>query len=212
MAPPDRETRGVVTLLQRSGAGRSLPPLKQAQKEAQQLQQALRSPLKTVQVVKEAQATPQRARQAAQNARVVHFICHGQADNADPLGSALLLAPVGKDAGMLTAGEVLMNWNLRADLVMLSACETGLGVTRRYEGVYSLGRAFLVAGSRSVGVSLWKVSDASTAALMEAFYKQYAKGVPKDTALREAQRTLRRNPRYADPYFWAGFVLIGDYR
>ncbi len=212
VAPSDRETRGVTLLLGRSASGRSLPPLKYASSEAQQLQQALRSPLKTVQVVKEAQATPQRARQAAQNARVVHFICHGQADNTDPLGSALLLAPVGKDVGTLTAGEVLMSWKLRADLVMLSACETGLGVTRRYEGVYSLGRAFLVAGSRSVGVSLWKVADASTAALMEAFYKRYAKGVPKDTALREAQWELQRNPRYADPYFWAGFVLIGDYR
>jgi len=95
---------------------------------------------------------------------------------------------------------------------MLSACETHIGLARRYEGVYGLTRAFLYAGSRSVGASLWRVDDTSTARLMSAFYRQYKQGVPKDKALQLAQQQLLRNPRYRDPYFWAGFVLIGDYR
>lgn len=196
-------------LLRRSGAGVALDDLDYVPEEVKVLRGVFG---KKAQVVENTKATPQRARQTAQGARVVHFACHARADNVDPLNSALLLAPAGSDAGLLTAGEVLLGWKLRADLVMLSACETGLGLARRYEGVYSLGRAFLVAGSRSVGASLWRVDDESTAQLMAGFYRRYARGVAKDVALREAQLALLRGGKYKDPYFWAGFVLMGDYR
>jgi CHAT domain-containing protein len=199
----------VATLLRRSGAGTVLEDLPNVPQEAAAFRKALG---KGVRVLDNAQATPQRARQVAQGARVVHFACHARADNVNPLGSALLLAPAGSDVGLLTAGEVLLNWRLRADVVILSACETGAGAARQYEGVYSLGRAFLVAGSRSVGASLWRVDDASTAQLMAGFYRRYARGVSKDVALREAQLELLRSGKYKDPYFWAGFVLMGDYR
>jgi CHAT domain-containing protein len=119
------------------------------------------------------EATPERARQMAQGARVVHFACHARADGVDPLGSGLLLSPAGSDAGLLTAAEVVSKWRLRADVVMLSACETAVGQVRRYEGMYGLARAFLFAGARSVGASLWRVDDVSTARLMEGFYREY---------------------------------------
>jgi CHAT domain-containing protein len=140
---------------------------------------------------------------------VVHFACHARADNVDPLGSGLLLSPAGSDAGLLTAAEVVSKWRLRADVVMLSACETAVGQVRRYEGMYGLARAFLFAGSRSVGASLWRVEDVSTARLMGAFYRGYVAGVGKAEALRRAQVELLRRQEYSDPYYWSAFILIG---
>jgi CHAT domain-containing protein/tetratricopeptide (TPR) repeat protein len=188
-------------------SGRALGDLPAVRQEVAQLRREL-SKLGVV-IAQESNATPARARQMAQNARVVHFACHARADNVDPLGSGLLLAPAGSDEGLLTAAEVVSRWRLRADVVMLSACETAVGVSRRYEGLYGLARAFLFAGARSVGASLWQVSDASTARLMGAFYREYARGVGKAEALRRAQLALLRDKRYADPYYWSGFVLIG---
>ena len=80
---------------------------------------------------------------------------------------------------------------------------------RRYEGMYGLARAFLFAGARSVGASLWRVSDASTARLMGAFYREYARGVGKAEALRQAQVELLRSKDDSDPYYWSCFVLMG---
>ena len=197
------------TLLRRSGAGTVLEDLPHGSKETAALRKLFG---KEARVAVNTQATPQQARRLTANARVVHFVCHARVDHTDPLSSALLLAPAGSDVGKLTAGEVLLNWRLRADLVMLSACETGVGMAKRYEGVYSLGRAFLAAGSRSVGMSLWKVSDEATVKLMEGFYRRYVRGTAKDEALRAAQLGLLRTPKYADPYFWSAFVLMGDYR
>jgi CHAT domain-containing protein len=161
---------------------------------------------------KRGNATPARARQMAQGARVVHFACHARADGVDPLGSGLLLAPAGSDAGLLTAADVVSKWRLRADVVMLSACETAVGQVRRYEGMYGLARAFLFAGARSVGASLWRVEDVSTARLMGAFYRGYVAGVGKAEALRRAQVELLRDKQYADPYYWSCFVLMGAER
>jgi CHAT domain-containing protein len=75
--------------------------------------------------------------------------------------------------------------------------------------MYGLARAFLFAGSRSVGASLWRVDDVSTARLMGVFYRGYALGVPKAEALRRAQVELLRSKEYSDPYFWSAFILIG---
>jgi CHAT domain-containing protein len=152
-------------------SGRALGDLPAVKQEVAQVRRELGK--QGVVAVLEASATPERARQMAQRARVVHFACHARADNVDPLGSGLLLAPAGSDAGLLTAAEVVSKWRLRADVVMLSACETAVGQVRRYEGMYGLARAFLFAGSRSVGASLWRVEDVSTARLMGAFYRAY---------------------------------------
>jgi CHAT domain-containing protein len=191
-------------------SGRALGDLPAVKQEVAQLRRLLGK--QGVVAVLEAEATPERARQLAQNARVVHFACHARADDVDPLGSGLLLSPAGSDEGLLTAAEVVSRWRLRADVVMLSACETAVGQVRRYEGMYGLARAFLFAGARSVGASLWRVSDASTARLMGAFYREYARGVGKAEALRRAQVALLRDKRYADPYYWSGFVLMGAER
>jgi CHAT domain-containing protein/tetratricopeptide (TPR) repeat protein len=195
-------------LVRRSGKALSnLPAVKQ---EVAQVRRLLGK--QGVVAVLEAEATPERALQMAQGARVVHFACHARADDVDPLGSGLLLAPAGSDAGLLTAAEVVSKWRLRADVVMLSACETAVGQVRRYEGMYGLARAFLFAGCRSVGASLWRVDDVSTARLMGVFYRGYALGVPKGEALRRAQVALLRDRQYADPYYWSCFVLMGAER
>jgi len=198
----------VAQLVRRSG--RALGDLPAVKQEVAQVRRLLGK--QGVAAVLEAEATPERARQLAQNARVVHFACHARADDVDPLGSGLLLSPAGSDEGLLTAAEVVSRWRLRADVVMLSACETAVGQVRRYEGMYGLARAFLFAGARSVGASLWRVSDASTARLMGAFYREYARGVGKAEALRQAQLALLRDKRYADPYHWSCFVLMGAER
>jgi CHAT domain-containing protein/tetratricopeptide (TPR) repeat protein len=191
-------------------SGRALGDLPAVKQEVAQVRRLLGK--QGVAAVLEAEATPERARQLVQNARVVHFACHARADGVDPLGSGLLLSPAGSDAGLLTAAEVVSRWRLRADVVMLSACETAVGQVRRYEGMYGLARAFLFAGCRSVGASLWRVDDVSTARLMGVFYRGYASGVPKVEALRRAQVALLRDRQYADPYYWSCFVLMGAER
>jgi CHAT domain-containing protein/tetratricopeptide (TPR) repeat protein len=195
----------VAQLVRRSG--RALGNLPAVKQEVAQLRREL-SKLGVV-IAQESNATPARARQMAQGARVVHFACHARADDVDPLGSGLLLSPAGSDEGLLTAADVVSKWRLRADVVMLSACETAVGQVRRYEGMYGLARAFLFAGSRSVGASLWRVEDVSTARLMGAFYRGYVAGVGKAEALRRAQVELLRRQEYSDPYYWSAFILIG---
>ena len=120
------------------------------------------------------------------------------------------------DDGVLTALEVA-GLDLRGtELVTLSACETGLGLQRRGEGVFGLRRAFLQAGARSLVMSMWKVPDKETVSLMATFYGAWQSGKGKAAALREAQLAmiadLRKRPHgFAHPFFWAGFVLIGDW-
>ncbi|MBM3221897.1 MAG: CHAT domain-containing protein [Candidatus Rokubacteria bacterium] len=112
--------------------------------------------------------------------------------------------------GILTALEASGLDLEGTDLVVLSACETGVGEVRRGEGVYGLRRAFLIAGARTLVMSLWKVDDVATAALMSHFYRRLASGENKAEALRQAQVEVRREERWRHPYFWASFVFFGD--
>jgi CHAT domain-containing protein len=104
----------------------------------------------------------------------------------------------------------ILNLRLGAELVTLSACETGVGRLERGEGVLGLARAFLAAGARSVVVSLWKVNDRSTALLMERFYRPLlGRGTPREQALAQAKRALLADRRTRSPFYWAPFVLVG---
>jgi CHAT domain-containing protein len=146
-------------------------------------------------------------------ARILHFACHGLIDDEDPLASALALSPEGEqDDGLLRAYEVMEKLKLNADMVVLSACETGLGEQTRHEGIIGLTRAFQYAGARSVVVSLWSIADASTARLMAELYRHLKAGASKDEALRRAQVALIRSKAYGHPFYWAPFVLVGDWR
>src|SRR6185503_7446121 len=103
------------------------------------------------------------------------------------------------------------NLKLNADLVVLSACETGLGKETKGEGLVGLTQAFLYAGTPSLAVSLWKVQDRSTADLMVRLYRHLNDPrFNKAEALRQAQLEMIRNGDFAHPYYWAGFVLIGQ--
>jgi CHAT domain-containing protein len=194
--------------------------------------------------------------------RFLHFATHGVLDERSAMRSALILAQdqlpdpleqvvAGKEAyaGRLTAEQILRNWQLDAELVTLSACQTGLGKLSGGEGYLGFSQALFVAGARSLVLSLWKVDDTATALLMTRFYENLLgarqgleQPVPKAQALAEAKSWLRglsaeavqqlearlpgadrgtvrqRKPAeaatpaqpYAHPYYWSGFILIGD--
>ena len=106
--------------------------------------------------------------------------------------------------------EILESVQLEADLVVLSACETGLGREMGGEGMMGLTRAFLYAGARSVMTSLWPVSDVSTAELMGEFYSGLKEGETADGAIQYAQKKFICFDRYSHPFFWAGFTITSD--
>ncbi len=147
--------------------------------------------------------------------RFLHFATHGFLNAERPQFSGLVLSLVGEKEGdgFLRAQEVF-NLRLGSPFVMLSACETGLGKERRGEGVIGLTRAFIYAGAPTVGVSLWSVDDESTAELMADTYKGLLAGQTTSpaTALRAAQQKMIAGKTHSEPFFWAPFVLVGDWR
>ncbi len=171
-----------------------------------------------------------------QNTRLLHIATHGffmpdidvqsegnfgihlQNEQSNPLfrsgllfaGSASALSQqieAGADDGVLTAYEA-MNLDLdETELIVLSACETGLGEVRNGEGVYGLQRAFIVAGAKSIVMSLWKVDDETTQLLMNNFYERWVSGTEKLLAFQQAQQELKEI--HPEPYFWGAFVMLG---
>ena len=147
--------------------------------------------------------------------RILHFATHGRLDEHPEL-SGIVLSRVDEQGrarnGFLHALDIY-NLHLPADLVVLSACQTALDDDSRGEGVGRLTRGFLYAGAKSVVVSLWSVGDRPTAVLMARFYEgMLRRGRKPATALREAQLAVRRLPGWEAPYYWAGFVLQGDWQ
>jgi CHAT domain-containing protein/Flp pilus assembly protein TadD len=148
--------------------------------------------------------------------RYILFATHGIFDSERPELSGVVLAGVDKKGqsqnGFLRLNDIF-NLNLSADLVVLSACETGLGKQIGGEGLVGLTRGFMYAGSPRVVVSLWQVSDESTAVLMTKFYtKILQEKLTPAAALRSAQLEMSQDKKYADPYYWAGFTLQGEWR
>jgi CHAT domain-containing protein len=164
-----------------------------------------------------AQATEERARSIGKDVPLIHYACHAYVNQRFPLDSALVFTipedpKPGQANGLLQAWEIFESVRIDADLVTLSACDSGLGKEMGGEGLVGLTRAFQYAGARSVLASLWKVEDESTAELMQRFYGHLKAGKTKDEALRMAQIDRIRSTGSSQPRGWAAFHLIGDWR
>jgi CHAT domain-containing protein len=151
-------------------------------------------------------ATKVTVEQLMTKAQIIHLATHGLLDEFRGIGSAIALAPSGKDDGLLTA-EQLLNMKLNAQLVVLSACDTGRGRITG-DGVVGLSRSLISAGVPSVIVSLWSIPDAPTALLMTEFYRNWQQNPNKAIALRQAMLTTMK--QHPNPKDWAAFTLIGE--
>ncbi|MFX1675681.1 CHAT domain-containing protein [Paraburkholderia sp. A2WS-5] len=160
-------------------------------------------------------ATRAQFRQSAPAGRVLHVATHAQADTIDPLHSRILLAPATQPADGPDSLLALDVYNLKLNdvsLVTLSACETGLGRIARGDEILGFTRAFFYAGATSLIVSMWPVADESTAITMRTFYSQLSQGQEAIDAMRAAQLAVMKEPRFAHPFFWAPFDLMGGWR
>jgi CHAT domain-containing protein/Tfp pilus assembly protein PilF len=150
-----------------------------------------------------------------QNFNILHFATHGtvNSDNPELSGIQLAISPDDAEKGMFYANDIY-NLKLRTNLVVLSACETGLGKVSKGEGIIGLSRAFFYAGTPNLIVSLWKVSDVSTSQLMIHFYENMMNNTNNNNLfsnnLREAKLKLINEKKYAKPYFWAPFIILGN--
>ena len=148
--------------------------------------------------------------------RIVHFATHGLLNDEHPELSGIVLSLVDQTGrpqnGFLRLHDIY-NLNLPAELVVLSACDTGLGKDVKGEGLVGLARGFMYAGAARVVASLWKVDDEATAVLMTHFYRLMLEdGKPPAAALRDAQIAIWKQQRWTAPYYWAAFVLQGEWR
>jgi CHAT domain-containing protein len=146
--------------------------------------------------------------------RYLHFATHSIQDGT-PGQSGIVLSLFGQNGhrqdGFLDA-QAIRSLELSADLVVLSSCRTALGREITYNDLTSLSQSFLTAGAQEVVASLWSVSDTATAQLMELFYRNLIERNSPAAALQKAQKTMSRSSQWSTPYYWAGFVLQGDWR
>ncbi len=159
-------------------------------------------------------ATKSQFEAVAAQYQILHLAMHAFIEENAPQFSKLLFTQNtgGEGDGQLSAHE-LYNYDLQADLVVLSACNTGLGKMKRGEGLMSLSHAFALAGVPATVMSLWKIPDQTTPALMVRFYQNLKDGLPKNEALRKAKLDYLQAAKLdqlAHPYYWAGFMLMGD--
>jgi CHAT domain-containing protein len=192
----------------------SLDPLPEAEAEVKGLRRLYGAARSKIYVG--AEAREDRAKNEAGAFQVLHFATHGVLNNAAPMYSHLVLAQGDKNEdGLLEAWE-LMQMDLNADLAVLSACETARGRFGAGEGVIGLTWALFVAGTPATVVSQWKVESASARELMLGFHRNLRtpsrEPAPKAEALRQAALKLMKNPSTSHPFYWAGFVLVGDGR
>jgi CHAT domain-containing protein len=149
--------------------------------------------------------------------RMIHFATHGMIDRTHPQLSGLALSfynAKGEAVDGFLDLNAIFEMKLKADLVVLSACETGGGKLVGGEGLMGLTRGFFYAGAASLVVSLWKVDDAATSELMRRFYQGMLgrERLRPAAALRAAQVSMLQNPQWQDPYYWAAFAMQGEWR
>ena len=155
------------------------------------------------------EATEAVLRSRSAQADILHIAAHGLYEPINPMYSRIELAPAGGYDGRLEVHEIYGLDLKAANLVVLSACDTSVGMISRGDEVASLNRAFLAAGAPAVVTSLWPVDDAASGALMVAFHENLRAGVHAAQALQRAQMTVRSEAAWASPYYWAAFSLTG---
>jgi len=148
--------------------------------------------------------------------RIIHFATHGLLNSEHPELSGMVFSLVdarGKPQNGFLRLHEIYNLNLPAELIVLSACQTGLGKDVKGEGLIGLTRGFMYAGAKRVVASLWQVDDSATAELMQRFYaKMFRDGLRPAAALREAQVEMWKQNKWKMPYYWAGFTLQGEWK
>jgi CHAT domain-containing protein len=211
-------TRGLMM-----GTGESVPPLPGSENEVKSIFNEFdKQNFKTTVELKGNASEKNIKSGELQNYKYIHLATHGFVNSEKPELSGLLLAQVAdstneQNDGILYSGEIF-NLKLNADLVVLSACETGLGQIKKGEGIIGLTRALLYAGAKNLMVSLWPVSDESTSDLMIDFYKnllseksaRLSNSVRFAPLLQQAKLKMISEEKFARPYFWSPFILIGQ--
>jgi CHAT domain-containing protein/Flp pilus assembly protein TadD len=205
----DSALLGELRLSTERGLRDILSPLPAARAEVEALQKAYKGYFAF-----DNSASEKMIKKLAPEYAIIHLAMHGLLDEKRPMLSSLAFTEDGDsvESNFLEAHEI-SKMELNADLVVLSACETGYGKFETGNGIASLARAFMYAGAPALVVSLWQVNDESTGKLMQLFYENLAKGLPKDEALRKAKLKYiaeAKNPMAAHPAFWSPFILIGD--
>ncbi len=188
-----------------------LDPLPEAERQVRILASLYGSDRSTVYLGDE--ATEERFKSEAPRHRIVHLASHGLLDEASPLYSSLVLSAGGdgsREDGLLEAWEML-DLDLDAEIVVLSACETGRGRVASGEGIVGTLWALFAAGAEAAVVTQWKVEAGSAAELMTSLHRGLARGEGKKAEdLRRAALSVLENPRYAHPFYWAPFILVGN--
>ena len=190
--------------------GISLTPLKYSGLEIQNIARLFNH--KKVMILEKGNATKRRLRSLSlADYKIIHFAAHSVIDDKKPARSAIVLSfnPDQAEDGLLQTRDIY-NLKLNADLVTLSACQTGLGQFIRGEGIEGLSRPFFYAGSSSVLMSLWAVNDQATSQLMERFYRHLRASESLMEALRNAKLELISSGALSHPYYWAGFIISGS--
>ena len=164
-------------------------------------------------VYAEEKATESTVKDKAKQAGILHFACHGEFNDMQPLQSGLILAKDGANDGYLQVHEIFSLNLEKANIVALSACETALSRIQGGDDLVGLSRGFIYAGTPSLLASLWQVDDRATGELMEKFYDNWQnKKMAKPEALRQAQLSIKSKPEYSHPFYWAAFEMIGDWQ
>lgn len=157
-------------------------------------------------------ATESLAKTNSYNFNIIHFATHGEFNERQPLQSGLILAKDADNDGFLQVHEIFGLDLKNANMVTLSACETALAQVQGGDDLVGLSRGFIYAGTPSLLATLWEVDDRSTSILMGNFYRNWKKGMSKADALRKAQISLKEIEQYSHPFYWAPFIMIGDWR